>query len=490
MNQQLTVIARTGLRANISLLGSTALGLLLVSLAIVLLRPAGSDARANALQSAEPSIVQAPTATRQRRPAPVTQIHQIRQIEPVPTPPVVKRPAIAEADEMVVQQSTGDRRHEEPAKATTQIGFVAKSGNVYEGPGTDYAAVSAVEPGDVVELLHKEDAWWWIQTADVQGWVSTSVLLGNGELSPPSAEAPAPAPEGTSRSEVSGLVTFSGSVYAGPGSEYATIATVDAGTTLELLGTTGAWWQVWVGQSVGWIHEALLLVPPETQEQPAPVAPPAPQPAPAQAAAPAAPARPAAAESLWQVKITPGTIVRLPDVTAPNPYLYADVVRPFLRARTRVLQASGVDYLGHLDEAFRAVDFETTKQGVASMSWHKAGRAVDLGQSRRVNGVEGVVFLRDTTTRNLYRVLIRCAKQDGSLGTWYGPRTLPRGRQPGFYVDVTAIMLSEGFQRIPPQGNVHEAWHYEMRSDLAWSSAMNQLYPVRILRRLYPQVWR
>lgn len=488
MNRQLTPIFPAQHHINLTLFGSIVIALL-IGLAIFL-RPSGSAARASQPNAA----VLVPTATQVPQQTQAPLVHLAQQVVPTPTTPVVK-PVVPtpEADTSIVQRITDVQPATEATPTTTQIGFVANSGNVYEGPGTEYAQVSTVEPGDVVELMYKVDTWWWIQTSDIQGWVSTSLLLGDGEMSTPSVETPAaeaaaPASHAPDPAAISGLVTLAGAVYAGPGTDYATIANVDAGTTLELLGATGAWWQVWVGQSVGWINEALLLIPPEALEQPAKQAAPA-------APTPAAPtpAPPAPAESLWQVKVVPGTLVQLPEVTAPKPYLYADVVRPFLRARTRVYQASGVDYLAHLDEAFRGVDFETTKQGVASMSWHKAGRAVDLAQSRRVNGFAGVAFIRDTGAKNLYRVLIRCARQDGSLGKWYGPKALAGAagtRQPAFYVDVTAIMLNEGFKRIPPQGAVLEAWHYELRGDLKWSTAMNQLYPVRMLRRLYPQVWR
>ena len=161
-----------------------------------------------------------------------------------------------------------------------------------------------------------------------------------------------------------------------------------------------------------------------------------------------------------------------------------------MRARTRVLQSSGVDYLGHLDEALRPLHFESSKPGVASQSWHKAGRAIDLAVSYRVGTFEGVVYVRDAANPSFYRVLIRTTRQDGSLGKWYGPKQLPRGRQPAFYVDVTAIMLSEGFQRVPPWGDVSESWHYELRGNYTWASAMQQLYGVRTLRRIYPDVWR
>jgi D-alanyl-D-alanine dipeptidase len=134
------------------------------------------------------------------------------------------------------------------------------------------------------------------------------------------------------------------------------------------------------------------------------------------------------------------------------------------------------------------VDFQTRKPGVAQRSWHKAGRAIDVTTSYNVGGRQGVVFVRDPNARRLYRVYIRCARQDGLLGVLYGPKQL--GGKSGYYVDVTAILESEGFQRIPPNGKVSEAWHYEFRGGVSWATAMQELYSVRTLRKLFPGVWR
>ena len=411
------------------------------------------------------------------------------------------------------------------------IGFVWNAGELRGGPGLEYPQIGQVAVGDIVELLDKYKEWWWVRTGSGDGWMEAGRLIIDGEASTPISADSAGDTSSNPANVPPGLVTLAGVVRAGPSSDYPAIVSVEPGTTIEILGKNGDWWQVWIKPNVGWINAALLMAATDPAAAPAPraavvapaksapsvakpqpvaplvltkqipAAPAKPAPAaPAKAVAPAAvapvPAKPAApiaaapAESLWHVNAAPGTLVQLPAVTAPNPQLAAEVVKPFLRARTRVLQSSGVDYLGHLDEALRAVHFESSKPGVASKSWHKAGRAVDLAVSYRVGKFEGVVFMRDAANPRYYRVLIRTTRQDGSLGEWYGPKRLPRGRQPAFYVDVTTIMLSEGFQRIPPWGDVSEAWHYEMRGNHTWASAMRQLYGIRTLSRIYPDVWR
>ena len=298
------------------------------------------------------------------------------------------------------------------------------------------------------------------------------------------------------------LVANGGNVRAGPGMEYEVVAIVEAGTPIQPRGLVDGWYKVKLNDVTGWIKSSLVHIPATPTPVPTVAPTPPPQvvkakPTPPKTSKPATAAPPiksmstntAPIQPAWSINLQPGTLVRLPGVVAPQPMLIADAAAPFLRARARILQASGVDYLSRLDDAFRSVNFETDKPGVASESWHKAGRAFDVASSRVVGGGEGVAFIRDPANRKLYRVLLRCSRQDGSLGTWYTSRQAA-GRRAGYYVDVTTILLSEGFQRIPPSGSVSEAWHYEYHPGLKWSTAMQQLYKLGTLRRLFPDIWR
>ena len=417
------------------------------------------------------------------------------------------------------------------------LGFVWNGGNVRIGPSIEQPIVGSVDAGDLVELIEERDGWWRVRTTTFEGWLSSTLLIVGDNvkqateqpqpLAPegaapvvaapvpvPTAVAPIPAAPVPVAPITAPAISFAatmrngGNVRSGPGLANTIVGNFDAGTAVELLNTKAGWWHVRIGSLQGWMSGTLLKVPVEALKHwnvPAVVAAPpkavAVAPAKPVAAAPAKPAAAAPAKlvaapvkaasqttSLWSTRVAPGQLNVLPDVVAPNPRLVADVVGPYLRARTRVLRASGVDYLGVLGDAFRDVGFETSKPGVASMSWHKAGRAIDVAQSFNVRGVQGVVFVRDAAAPRYYRVLIRCAAQDGSLGIYYGPRQI--GARKGFYADVTAILLDEGFQRIAPTGGVSEAWHYEYRGGLKWSQAMQQLYPSGTLRRLFPSIWR
>ena len=450
---------------------------------------------------------------------------------PTPAPPV----EVVEPPVLVQAKPAADMRLVTPAAAVTPVpvteapkrtGFVWNGGNLRQGPGLQHPVVAGVDAGDVVELVRSEAAWWLVKTLDGEGWISATLLIIDGEITPPlaapaapAAPAPpaaAPAPPllpaapaapvspppakrpdtaASAPADITAQVRRRGNVRAGPGTNHGVMAQANAGVAVKLVDAArsggATWWRVQVGATTGWMSGSLLRVPPEAARRwpaakqdyaaaskPAPAEQPAAKPAAKQPAA----APETAKNPSWRVDSVPGRLTRLPSVAAPHPFLAPAIVQPYLRARARVLQASGIDYLGRLDEAFRTLDFRTSKPGVARHSWHNAGRAIDLQQGR------GVIFVRDAAARSLYRALLRCARQDGAQCAYYGPKQLPRA--PGYYLDVTAILTSEGFQRIPPVGGVSEAWHYELRGGLTWAGAMTQIHSVRTLRRWYPEIWR
>jgi hypothetical protein len=127
----------------------------------------------------------------------------------------------------------------------------------------------------------------------------------------------------------------------------------------------------------------------------------------------------------------------------------------FQAVRQEISARTGMDALVVLGDVLRHPAFATIKAGVANYSWHKAGRAVDLNQGgpfqvRR----EGTVF----------RLFI------GD-------------------VDITAIFIAHGWNRIAAQGATLEWWHYEYHPDgIAWASAMLQAWPISTLHAAFPEI--
>lgn len=138
-----------------------------------------------------------------------------------------------------------------------------------------------------------------------------------------------------------------------------------------------------------------------------------------------------------------------------NMRLAAPAAASFQAVRAEILARAGSDPLARLADGLRAPEFRSNKPGVALMSWHMTGRAIDLdiGAAWRV-----------VPEGRMYRVWI-----DG--------------------VDVTAIFERHGWNRIAAQGGVTEWWHYEYHPDgVSWTGAMTQIWPRARLQAAFPQI--
>ena len=214
-------------------------------------------------------------------------------------------------------------------------------------------------------------------------------------------------------------------------------------------------------------------------------------------------------------------IVEMPGILASyadRPIRVSELVAPSLIAWQRdVLEASGWDFLHMTLGSWRAIDQVRKKEMYAYdygyLSWHKAGRALDLALEYKVDGVDQMLLVREDLGKNVYwRMYLRTARQDGTQGEplkdnpWlYWWRIVPEQepeaydaggkRLPiptGYYVDVTAIAKRHGWERIAcyaiagdyhwcSDSNGTEYWHYERTDGLIWWDAMRQLYPLETL---------
>ena len=151
----------------------------------------------------------------------------------------------------------------------------------------------------------------------------------------------------------------------------------------------------------------------------------------------------------------PLPLVRLPNVTAPQPRLIAPAAESFAAVRAEIQQRTGIDALAVLADVLRTPSFTTGKAGVLNTSWHKAGRAIDLNL--------GGPFVRVAEGRR-FRLFVN-------------------------NVDITAIFEAHGWQRIPVQSGSPEWWHYEWHPDgIAWTSAMLQIWDLPTLQAAFPGI--
>lgn len=156
----------------------------------------------------------------------------------------------------------------------------------------------------------------------------------------------------------------------------------------------------------------------------------------------------------------PQAFVQLPGVInaageTTNMALAEDAARSFATVRAEIITATGQDPLARLADALRAPEFRSNKPGVALMSWHMTGRAIDLDTGfpwRRV--------------------------RDGRMWRLYVNLT-----------DVTALFERHGWNRIPDRADSHEWWHYEYHPNgISWASAMREVWPLQRLWTAFPQI--
>ncbi len=213
--------------------------------------------------------------------------------------------------------------------------------------------------------------------------------------------------------------------------------------------------------------------------------------------------------TLAQVTAVPSMLLSFAD----QPIQVNELVAPSLVSwQQDVLQASGWDFLNRTLGSWRNIDQVRKREMYAYdygfLSWHKAGRALDLSLDYKVDGINQMVLAREDLGEQVYwRMYLRTEKQDGSQGEplkenpwlhwWHivpehdreaydaGGKRLPIPS--GYYADVTDIAKRHGWERIAcyaiegdyhwnTDSNATEYWHYERTDGMIWWDAMQQLY--------------
>jgi TolB protein len=217
--------------------------------------------------------------------------------------------------------------------------------------------------------------------------------------------------------------------------------------------------------------------------------------------------------------LEPGTLAEVDEVPSilasysDQPVRVNEMVAPSLVALQHdILEASGRDLLAETLGAWRSIDQvrkrEMYQYDYGYLSWHKAGRALDLPLEYKVDGVNQMLVSREDLGTNVYwRMYLRTAAQDGTQGEplkeypwqywWHivaehDPEAYDAGGKrlpvpPGYYIDITSIAKRHGWNRIAcyaieddyhwlTDSNGTEYWHYERTDGLIWWDAMRQLY--------------
>lgn len=198
-------------------------------------------------------------------------------------------------------------------------------------------------------------------------------------------------------------------------------------------------------------------------------------------------------------------------VITDSPYLSDQVDDSFRALREHVRQAAGWDFLARLDSVFWEDITRPSEPGQEYRNWHKAGRAFDIFQDYNLADPSQIELVPERIGPNLYwRLYVRCAVQDGSLGEplrhhpWdfaarlgedveayeNGGRLKP-SIPSGYYVDFTEIAALYGWQRIPSDSSWRYNWpgilywQYEKRDGLDWWTAMLEVYSPETLEAAF-----
>lgn len=214
--------------------------------------------------------------------------------------------------------------------------------------------------------------------------------------------------------------------------------------------------------------------------------------------------------ALWAPVVTPAgdvpnqrwTVVSIGDVQAPFPQMHDLVDESFNSLRQRVSNETGWDALASLENAF--VPLTTSLEPGLDDDWLYTGRAFAIN-SLMANAGWMVSLREDIGAQTYWRVYIRCAVQDGSMGEpihnapWnlnarydLDPRTYEQGGDyapvpAGYWVDITALSQAYGFERLPSLPTWRTYYKgarfttFAQTGGLTWYQAMRELYPVEAL---------
>lgn len=196
------------------------------------------------------------------------------------------------------------------------------------------------------------------------------------------------------------------------------------------------------------------------------------------------------------------SLVDLVGVQAPYPQMHDLADEAFDALRERVQFEVGWDALASLENAF--VPITTSLDPGFGEDWLYTGRAFAIN-SLMTNAGWMVAVREDFGAQTYWRLYLRAQLQDGSLGEplrdlpWdlsarynLDPKVYEQGGTysevpPGYWVDVTALAIQYGWERVPALPNWRTFYRgarfteFTLTSGLDWYSAMLELYPPDVL---------
>jgi len=199
-------------------------------------------------------------------------------------------------------------------------------------------------------------------------------------------------------------------------------------------------------------------------------------------------------------RLVPLPNVKDDDADENEAFLSDRVNESFNALRQRVIEEAGWDYLANLGTSQLPMTY-TPHSGHSRMSWYVCGRAIGLDQEPYEENRSQIELVREDMGNVTYwRVFIRAAEQDGSMGeplreaVWNLNARQQDGRArvdggeleeripSGYYVDFTTLAGDYGWQRMPSLWRWRyfwpdiRWWRFRKTDGLTWWECMLEVF--------------
>lgn len=204
--------------------------------------------------------------------------------------------------------------------------------------------------------------------------------------------------------------------------------------------------------------------------------------------------------------------LRSPRLESGFSRLSGQVADSFIALQARVKQEVGYDFLGIVSDMWRPLD-QKCDETCDTLSWHKAGRAVDTRLDYTDSKVNSAVEIvrEDLLGETFWRMYLRAASQDGTMGEplkeapwdlsyrarWVvskGDGGVHKPVPSGFYLDFTELARVYGWTRISSHDEedfdwksnklATEYWHIQRTDGMNWYQSMSEVFSEAELKSL------
>ncbi len=166
-------------------------------------------------------------------------------------------------------------------QTTGKLNTDGASLNMRSGPGTGYSKVASIPAGTTLTITATENGWYKTSYNGVTGYVSstfvtlTSAPADSGNTTP---SAPATPPTAETPAAQTGVLNTDGAslnMRSGPGTSYARVASIPAGTTLTITATENGWYKTNYNGVTGYVSSTFVTLTSSAPADPGNTTPPA-----------------------------------------------------------------------------------------------------------------------------------------------------------------------------------------------------------------------